>query len=127
MHWRGAAALLVVLAAVCVAEEEQEARPVRAEVISCSGWRLNRLPEVKAFIFEDVRLYHNVEFVKSPGAPPTLALYDASDKEYLRLPLSDSNREACNQELLSRGFFKRAHKDDPVPEEYAEGTKRMEL
>ena len=50
-----------------------------------------------------------------------------ASQEYLRLPLSDSNREACNQELLSRGFFKRAHKDDPVPEEYAEGTKRMEL
>jgi len=150
MKWR--VAVVMVLAAICVAEHKQEeiplptqadieeakafiakananqnARAVRAEVISCDACSLDRLTEVKAFIFEDVPLYHNVEFVKAPGKPATIAFYDATDKEFLRVPLSDHDREGCNQILLKRGFFKRAHKDDPVPEEYAEGTKKMEL
>jgi len=121
--------LIAVQVTVCLSKEETEdsPQPVRAEVISCGGWRLNKLPEVKKFIYEDIPLFHNVEFVKKAGALPTVALFDKDDKEYVRYTLSDMNREGLNDFFLSRGFFKKEHPDDPVPEEYAAGTKRIEL
>lgn len=82
---------------------------------------------MKKFIYEDIPLFHNVEFVKKAGALPTVALFDKDDKEYVRFTLSDMNREGLNNFFLSRGFFKKEHPDDPVPEEYAAGTKRIEL
>lgn len=88
---------------------------------------MNRLPEVKKFIYEDIPLFHNVEFVKKPGASPTVALFDKSDKEFARHALSDMNREELNNFFLSRGFFKKEHPDDSVPEEYSEGTRNIEL
>jgi len=123
--------LIAVQIAVCFTDDQTEEleapQPVRAEVISCGGWRLNKLPEVKKFIYEDIPLYHNVEFVKQAGALPTVALFDKDDKEYVRYTLSDMNRERLNNFFLSRGFFKKEHPDDPVPEEYAAGTKKIEL
>jgi len=83
---------------------------------------------VKAFIFEDIPLFHAVTFVKTPGASPVAVFYDKFDEEVHRFPLSEMSREGCNEMLLSRGFFKRSHKDEEVPKEYLdEGTVKTEL
>lgn len=94
---------------------------VRGVVESCSGWRLNRLPEVRSFIFDDVPLFHNVEFERKPGAPPNLYLLNKNDKKVETIDLSPLTREECNQLLLHKGFYKRAHHDEPVPEEFLHG------
>jgi len=88
---------------------------------------LNKVPEVKKFINEDIPLFHNIKFVEQSKALPTIALFDENDKEYVRHTLADLDREGMNNFFLSRGFFKKEHPDDPVPEEYSGGTKKVEL
>ncbi|XP_029049546.1 selenoprotein M-like isoform X1 [Osmia bicornis bicornis] len=83
-----------------------------ARVESCSGCRLNRLPDVKQFIFEDVPNYNNVEFKHIQGAVPELLLFNENDEEVERLPLSSLTREECNNLLVSKGFTKKATKDE---------------
>jgi len=34
------------------------------------------------------------------------------------------NREECNQLLLRKGFYKRAHAGEPVPEDFLSGPYR---
>lgn len=110
--------LVVGIKADDPATEEADNVIVRAVVESCGGWRLNRLPEVKRFIYEDIPLYHNVEFVRKPGAPPILMLKNNDGKDVEKIQLQDYNREQCNDLLLSRGFYKKKNPSDEVPEEY---------
>nr|CAD7260156.1 unnamed protein product [Timema shepardi] len=74
---------------------------------SCRACRLNRLPEVKAFIFGDVPSYENVVFKPIPGASPELILLDENEKELERLDLAPLNREECNSLLSKYGFQKK--------------------
>lgn len=75
---------------------------------SCPGCSLNRLPQVKAFIYEDIPKYENVEFKKIHGAIPELVLLNAADEEIERLQLSRLNRQECNELLASKGFRHKA-------------------
>lgn len=77
-----------------------------ARVESCRGCSLNRLPEVKKFIYEDIPLYENVEFKPIPGAMPELVLLRENFEEVERIQLSQLNREECNELLISKGFKK---------------------
>jgi len=76
----------------------------KARVESCPGCSLNRLKEVKAFVYEDLPKYDNVEFKKIQGAPPELVLFNEADEEVERLPLKALSRMDCNDLLLSKGF-----------------------
>ncbi|KYM93552.1 PREDICTED: selenoprotein M-like [Cyphomyrmex costatus] len=78
-----------------------------ARVESCSGCSLNRLPDVKQFIFEDLPQYDNVEFKHIPGAIPELVLFNSHEEEVERLVLSKLTREECNELLVSKGFTKK--------------------
>lgn len=73
---------------------------------SCKGCSLNRLPEVKKFILNDAPNYEGVEVTFISGAPPELVLLGEGDVEVDRLPLSELNREQCNQLLQDKGFKK---------------------
>ncbi|XP_024883549.1 selenoprotein M-like [Temnothorax curvispinosus] len=78
-----------------------------ARVESCSGCSLNRLPDVKKFIFEDLPQYgENVEFKHIPGAIPELVLLNARGKELERHGLSKLTRKECNDLLVSKGFMR---------------------
>ncbi|XP_066596679.1 selenoprotein M-like [Prorops nasuta] len=78
-----------------------------ARVESCSGCSLNRLPDVKQFIFQDLPDYENVEFKHIQGAVPELVLFNNNDEEVERLQLSRLTREECNELLVSKGFKKK--------------------
>ncbi|OXU22851.1 hypothetical protein TSAR_004596 [Trichomalopsis sarcophagae] len=78
----------------------------RAVVESCRGCQLNRLPDVKAFIFEDLPLYDNAEFKHIQGAPPELVLYDHAEKEIERFQIGLLTREECNELMYEKGFKK---------------------
>lgn len=79
---------------------------------------MNRLPEVRQFIYEDIPLFHDVEFVRKPGEPPFLHLLNASGQRVETVDLSVLNREQCNQELTKRGFYRKTTVDEQVPEEF---------
>ncbi|KAL6418217.1 hypothetical protein ACFW04_012259 [Cataglyphis niger] len=83
-----------------------------ARVESCRGCSLNRLPDVKQFIFEDLPNYNNVEFKHIQGAIPELVLFNEHEEEVERLVLSKLTREECNELLISKGFNKRSNKDE---------------
>lgn len=74
---------------------------------SCPGCSLNRLPEVKAFIYEDVPKYENVEFKRVQGLKPDLVFLNEDDGEIERIPLSQLTRKQCNNLLEERGFVQR--------------------
>lgn len=118
--------LLTLLATFHVIQSEdtdeiEDKDVVKVVVESCSGWRLNRLPEVKSFIFTDIPLFHNAEFKKKPGAPPVLMLQNAAGQTVESIDLSSYKRDECNDLLLKRGFYKKSSADEEVPEEYQNG------
>ncbi|ELU08450.1 hypothetical protein CAPTEDRAFT_146389, partial [Capitella teleta] len=92
--------------------------------------RLNRLPEVKAFIREDVKFFHNVEYKAIPGANPDLFLLNAAGEKVQKFDLSKLNRKECEALLTDLGFYKKISSNEEVPEEFQKGPyalKRDEL
>ncbi|NWX27631.1 SELM protein, partial [Notiomystis cincta] len=75
-------------------------------------------PQVKAFITQDLPLYHNLEMKHLPGADPELVLLSLRYEELERIPLSDMTREEINQLVQELGFYRKEMPDAPVPEEF---------
>ncbi|NXH14157.1 SELM protein, partial [Bucco capensis] len=75
-------------------------------------------PQVKAFVTQDIPLYHNLEMKHLPGADPELVLLSHRYEELERIPLSDMTREDINQLLLELGFYRKETPDALVPEEF---------
>ncbi|XP_054274971.1 selenoprotein M-like [Macrosteles quadrilineatus] len=85
----------------------------RGEVQSCRGCSLNRLPDVKTFIYGDLPKYSGVEFHPIPGAVPHLVLFDKSDKELYRTDLSHLSRQGCN-DLVKKYFKLKDEEEDQI-------------
>lgn len=79
---------------------------------------MNRLVEVKAFVTQDIPLYHNLVMKHIPGADPELVLLNHYYEELDRIGLSDMSRSEINELLGKLGFYKKAKADDEVPEEF---------
>uniref|UniRef100_A0A8C0UVY9 Selenoprotein M n=1 Tax=Cyanistes caeruleus TaxID=156563 RepID=A0A8C0UVY9_CYACU len=75
-------------------------------------------PQVKAFVTQDIPLYHNLEMKHLPGADPELVLLSLQYEELERIPLSDMTREEINQLIQDLGFYRKETPDAPVPEEF---------
>ncbi|XP_075372556.1 selenoprotein M isoform X3 [Mycteria americana] len=82
--------------------------------------------EVKAFVTQDIPLYHNLEMKHLPGVDPELVLLSHQYEELeaaipvcmQRIPLSDMTREEINQLVQELGFYRKETPDAPVPEEF---------
>ncbi|KAF3850792.1 hypothetical protein F7725_012564 [Dissostichus mawsoni] len=79
---------------------------------------MNRLREVKAFVVQDIPLYHNLVMKHIPGADPELVLLNHYFEELDRIALSDMSRSEINQLLEELGFYKKTAAEDEVPEEF---------
>lgn len=73
---------------------------------------------MKAFVTQDIPLYHNLEMKHLPGADPELVLLSHRYEELERIPLSDMTREEINQLVQELGFYRKETPDAPVPEEF---------
>lgn len=73
---------------------------------------------MKAFVTQDIPLYHNLEMKHLPGADPELVLLGHRYEELERIPLSDMTREEINQLVQELGFYRKETPDAPVPEEF---------
>jgi len=72
---------------------------------SCSGWRLNKLPEVKNFIYGDFESkYDRTVFKKIPGKAPEAIFYTQSGKELERLNIERFDREELNKMMVAKGI-----------------------
>uniref|UniRef100_W5MPV3 Selenoprotein M n=1 Tax=Lepisosteus oculatus TaxID=7918 RepID=W5MPV3_LEPOC len=87
------------------------------DFIFCALCDLNRLREVKAFVTQDIPLYHNLVMKHIPGADPELVLLNHYYEELDRIPLTDMSRAEINALLGSLGFYKKSQPEEPVPEE----------
>ncbi|XP_057322425.1 selenoprotein M-like [Microplitis mediator] len=104
----------ILILSVCLTfNTNYAAAYTRAVVESCSGCSLNRLPDVKKFIFQDLPDYNNVEFKHIAGAKPELVLYD-NDLEIERLELSKLTRDECNDLLVTKGFKRKVNARDEI-------------
>lgn len=107
--------LVLVLLFYATEGDNTNGNIIAARVESCRGCRLNRLPEVKKFIFEDVPLFENVEFKHIQGASPELVLLDMHDKELERIDLAPLSRQDCNDLLSKRGFHRKKTDNEAQP------------
>ncbi|CAG0918998.1 unnamed protein product [Notodromas monacha] len=78
------------------------------------------MPEVKAFIYDDIPI-HNVEFKSIPGADPVIKLLDAEKNVLKEVQISDMSREKINALMQNFGFFKKSQPGEPVPSEKISG------
>ncbi|KAI5625303.1 selenoprotein M precursor [Silurus asotus] len=74
--------------------------------------------EVKAFVTQDIPLFHNLVMKHLPGADPELVLLNHYYEELDRIPLSHMTRAEINTLLEELGFYKKAQAEDEVPEEF---------
>ncbi|KAF7687578.1 hypothetical protein HF521_014806 [Silurus meridionalis] len=79
---------------------------------------LNRLREVKAFVTQDIPLFHNLVMKHLPGADPELVLLNHYYEELDRIPLSHMTRAEINTLLEELGFYKKAQAEDEVPDKF---------
>uniref|UniRef100_A0A8D0GI66 Selenoprotein M n=1 Tax=Sphenodon punctatus TaxID=8508 RepID=A0A8D0GI66_SPHPU len=92
--------------------------PISTSNLCCSLLLFHSPPQVKAFVTEDLPLYHNLVMKHLPGADPELVLLNFRYEELERIPLSDMSREEINQLLQELGFYQKETADSPVPEEF---------
>jgi len=77
---------------------------------------LNRLPDVKAFIREDVPKYDNVVFEQIGHHNPDLVLFNEAGQEVERIDLVPYSREQCNALLKEKGFSMKPETVEEQPE-----------
>lgn len=61
---------------------------------------------------EDAPFYERLEVKFISGAPPELVLLGEDDRELERLPLSNLDRQECNDLVLHKGFTKKSGKSE---------------
>lgn len=98
------------------ADAENQSKVVyeSARLETCGGWRLNRLPKVKAFIYDHADLYKNFKVEYIGGADPELVFVKA-DKSEERIPVDTLTTKEICQLLDERGFEKIPQPDIPSP------------
>jgi hypothetical protein len=70
---------------------------------------LNKLPEVKNFIYGDLESkYERTVFKKVPGKSPEAIFYNQSGKEIERLNIEKFSRDELNQMMVSKGLPRKA-------------------
>lgn len=108
--------LALLLVGFVYAEEDEiegeDPVPHSVRVESCAGWRLNKLPEVKKFIQEDLEtLFLNTEFKKVPGKSPEMIFYNQHGEELERMDISNLVRSELVALLDKKGIARRVKKD----------------
>lgn len=113
---------LLCLANVVRSEDEADGEDpaiFSARIESCAGWRLNKLPEVKTFIYEDFeKNYENSVFKKVPGKSPEMIFLNRNGEELERVDISKMTREELNKLMEAKGIAKKQPKEgSPVHDE----------
>ncbi|EDM00183.1 rCG36108, isoform CRA_b [Rattus norvegicus] len=75
-------------------------------------------PQVKAFVTQDIQLYHNLVMKHLPGADPELVLLSRNYQELERIPLSQMTRDEINALVQELGFYRKSAPEAKVPPEY---------
>lgn len=82
-------------------------KPVQtAEIVSCSGWALNRLPELKSFLKDgEAEQYEGVTVKYVHGRTAVMTIYDGNRKEVKKVDLHViRSKEALHAVMRENGF-----------------------
>lgn len=81
-----------------------------AKIVSCSGWALNRLRELKSFLLDgEAEEYQGVEVEYVQGRKATMYIYDSSGEEVEQITLSDyETKEDMHRMMQQKGFPKKS-------------------
>eukprot|EP00898_Chlorokybus_atmophyticus_P004302 jgi/Chlat1/4873/Chrsp31S08941 len=99
--------LATLLAAVSLRTVDAKADFSRAVFESCSGCKLNRLPELKRFLKQEVEAgaFGAAVTVKYIGGHnPDLVLYDGAGIEVVRIDITKYKAEELRHLLQAKGF-----------------------
>jgi len=101
-----AAALSLLFLATAIAAE------LRGEIVSCSGWALNKLPKLKSFLKDgEAEWYYNVSVKYVGGKKAVLTIYDG-DEEKEKVTLSDyKEKEEMHAMMVEKGFAKKTNEE----------------
>jgi len=87
-----------------------DAVEISGHIKSCSGWQLNRMPEVKKFVMghrDGAIGYENVVVTYVSHAPPVLTIsHDSEETE--EVPLTDMSFEDIHKMMADKGFVKKS-------------------
>ena len=91
---------------------------ITGEIKSCSGWRLNHLPEVKQFlkISGHADAYEGLVVNWVPGHTPTLFINSDAGEEIDRIDLSQYTTDQLHDLVKSKGFALKAVESVPLVE-----------
>ena len=82
---------------------------LKGEIRSCRGWKLNRLPEVKAFLKEGhVDEYEDVSITWIPGHTPELHILNDEGELTEKVVLKDYTTDGLHDLMEEKGFKKKA-------------------
>jgi len=112
--------LVGVFIGLVLADDGKVKTAARAEVESCGGWQLNKMPEVKAFIYQDVPEYENVKFTHVGGKKPDISFYDENDEKIETIELQKKTREECNNILAEYGFERKTEEEEETTAQHDE-------
>jgi len=74
---------------------------------------LNKLPEVKQFIYGDLESkFERTQFKKIPGKAPEIIFFNQGGKEIERINIEKMNREDLNQLLVTKGIPRKNGHDE---------------
>ena len=74
---------------------------------------MNKLPEVKNFIYGDLESkYTRTEFKKIPGKSPEIIFFNQAGKEMERTNIEKYSRDELNKMLVSKGIPKKNGHDE---------------
>jgi len=83
------------------------------KIESCAGWRLNKLPEVKQFIFEDFeKKYERTTFKRMPGKSPEMIFLNANGEELERVDIAKMTRQELNKFVQAKGISLKSNHDE---------------
>ena len=75
-----------------------------AEIQTCSGCKLNRLPDLRKFIKEDVSMYSEISVRLISGQNPDFVILDDNGAESERIDLTQLDIQGLHSLIASRGF-----------------------
>ncbi|XP_063725334.1 selenoprotein M-like [Symsagittifera roscoffensis] len=114
MAWMSS--VLVLLAAVSNFAVEDDPNAVfSARIESCSGCKLNRLPDVKRFLNQKAPLIHNVEVKWIGGANPDAFFLNKDGEIVETVDLTKFKSDGLIQLFVDRGFHFKLDPDEQVP------------
>lgn len=82
----------------------------KAQIFTCAGCKLNRLPELRQFVFDEVNgatSFDGVSLKFTSGHNPDLIIYSDDGSVEETIDMAPLGLNDLNEILLSRGFVKK--------------------